>query len=383
MRDFLLNFGKGLAAFIDLMGFSMHIRNIVMSDKTTLGFEEIKAGQWSRIEPEFHSAMEFCRQWLNGEESFILKTSGSTGPPKEITVKREQMILSARATKTFLKLRKGCRMICCLNTDMIAGKMMLVRAMEWEALIYLLKPSATLVLPFTPAWADFTALVPLQLQASLENSASRELLNRIGTIIIGGAPISPELREKASMLPGNVYQTFGMTETVSHIAMADIKAKGPLIYKALPRVTLKVDPEKKLIVDAPMSGYKRIITQDVVDLIDHKQFIWKGRADFVINSGGVKLYPDELEAAIDPHWRKFFPGKQFFITSASDTKFGESVLLVSENVASKDPMIQPFLRTLSENIHPYWMPKRLLNVDKILLTPSGKIDKRATLKSYK
>jgi O-succinylbenzoic acid--CoA ligase len=103
----------------------------------------------------------------------------------------------------------------------------------------------------------------------------------------------------------------------------------------------------------------------------------------VINSGGVKLYPDELEAAINPYWRKYFPGKQFFITSASDTKLGQCVLLVSENVTSRDPMIQPFLRTLSENIHPYWMPKRLLNVDKILLTPSGKIDKRATLKSYK
>jgi O-succinylbenzoic acid--CoA ligase len=266
---------------------------------------------------------------------------------------------------------------------MIAGKMMLVRAMEWEALIYLLKPSATLVLPFKDVWVDFTALVPLQLQTSLENKASRALLNQIGTIIIGGAPTSPELREKASKLPGKIYQTFGMTETVSHIAMADLKAEGPLVYKALPRVNLKVDTDKKLIIEAPMSGYRRIKTQDVVDLIDNKTFIWKGRADFVINSGGVKLYPDELEAAIDPYWRKYFPGKPFFITSASDPKLGESVLLVCEKVSSKDPLIQPFLRTLHENIHPYWMPKSLLNVDTIFLTPSGKIDKLTTLKPYK
>ncbi|WP_158860408.1 AMP-binding protein [Lunatibacter salilacus] len=357
-------------------------RNIVMTDDSTHYFDDIKAGKWARIDPAFYGAMEFCQKWLNGEKSFTLKTSGSTGPPKDITVSREQMILSARATKSFLKLRKGCRMICCLNTDMIAGKMMLVRAMEWEALIYLLKPSATLVLPFNNVWVDFTALVPLQLQASLENKASRALLNQIGTIIIGGAPTSPELREKASKLPGKIYQTFGMTETVSHIAMADLKAEGPLIYKVLPRVNLKVDAAKKLIIEAPMSGYKRIKTQDVVDLIDNKTFIWKGRADFVINSGGVKLYPDELEAAVDPHWRKYFPGKRFFITSASDPKLGESVLLVCERVSSKDPFIQPFLHTLYENIHPYWMPKRLLNVDTILLTPSGKIDKRATLKPY-
>lgn len=358
-------------------------RNIVMTDDSTHFFDDIKAGKWTRIDPAFHGAMEFCQKWLNGEKSFTLKTSGSTGPPKDITVSREQMILSARATKSFLKLRKGCRMICCLNTDMIAGKMMLVRAMEWEALIYLLKPSATLVLPFKDVWVDFTALVPLQLQTSLENKASSALLNQIGTIIIGGAPTSPELREKASKLPGKIYQTFGMTETVSHIAMADLKAEGPLVYKALPRVNLKVDADKKLIIEAPMSGYIRIKTQDVVDLIDNKTFIWKGRADFVINSGGVKLYPDELESAIDPYWRKYFPGKRFFITSASDPKLGESVLLVCEKVSSTDPIIQPFLRTLHENIHPYWMPKRLLNVDTIFLTPSGKIDKLTTLKPYK
>ena len=357
-------------------------RNIVMTDDSLHSFEEIKAGQWARIDAEFHAAMEFCQKWLNGEKSFTLKTSGSTGPPKGITVSREQMILSARATKSFLKLRKGCRMICSLNTDMIAGKMMLVRAMEWEALIHLIKPSSVLLPPFPNAWADFTALVPLQLQTSLENKSAKGFLEKIGTIIIGGAPVSPELREKASKLPGKIYQTFGMTETVSHVAMADLKVDGPLVYKALPRVNLKVDEEKKLIIEAPMSGYKRIKTQDVVDLIDKKTFIWKGRADFVINSGGVKLYPDELEAAIDAYWRKCFPGKRFFITSASDPKLGESVLLVCEKVSSKDPLIQPFLRTLHENIHPYWMPKRLLNVDTIFLTPSGKIDKRATLKPY-
>jgi O-succinylbenzoic acid--CoA ligase len=360
----------------------MQARNIVMTDHSVHSFEEIKAGHWDRIGADFHGAMEFCQKWLNGAQSFTLKTSGSTGPPKDITVSREQMILSARATKSFLKLRKGCRMVCCLNTDMVAGKMMLVRAMEWEALIYLIKPSSVLLPPFPKAWADFTALVPLQLQASLEDKPAKDFLDKIGTIIIGGAPVSPELREKASKLPGEVYQTFGMTETVSHIAMADLKAEGPLVYKALPRVNLKIDAENKLIIEAPMSGFRRIITQDVVELIDHKHFIWKGRADFVINSGGVKLYPDELEAAIDPHWRTYFPGKRFFITSATDPKLGASVLLVCEKVSSQDPLIQPFLRTLQENIHRYWMPKRLLNVDTIHLTPSGKIDKRATLKSY-
>ena len=353
-----------------------------MTEHSVHSFGEIKTGHWPRIDAGFYSAMKFCQDWLNGVKSFTLKTSGSTGTPKDITVSREQMILSARATKSFLKLRKGCRMICCLNTDMIAGKMMLVRAMEWEALIYLMKPSAVLMPKFNGFWADFAALVPLQLQASLENETSKKLLNEIGTIIVGGAPISGELREKASQLRGEIFQTFGMTETVSHIALADLKAEGPLIYKALPGVKLKVDAEKKLIIEAPMSGFKRIITQDVVDLIDPKHFIWKGRADFVINSGGVKLYPEELEAAIDAHWRKYFPERRFFITSQTDSKLGECVLLVAEKVSSKDPLMQAFLRTLHENIHPYWMPKRLLNVDTILLTPSGKIDKRATLKSH-
>lgn len=362
--------------------FHMEDRGLVLTPGSRNAFEDIKAGKWTNVEPEFESALSFCWEWLNGKELFSLKTSGSTGIPKEIKAKREQMIASAKATRDHLKLKESPLLLCCLNTEMIAGKMMLVRAMEWGGHLILTHPSSVVTSPIDALDIDFAALVPMQLEASLSNEKSRELLSRIRHILIGGAPTSPTLREKAKSLKGKVYQTFGMTETLSHIAMADLKEEGSLVYHTLPGVEVSIDAGSKLVIKAPVTDNSKIVTQDIVELLDEHRFVWKGRADFVINSGGIKLFPEEIEGKIGPIWQKHFPHLRFFIWKADDPKLGEAVLLVVEELSETKPEIKSFLNELRQCLPAYHIPKKMLTVKKMIMTASSKINKPETLKPY-
>lgn len=355
---------------------------MIITHHTIHTFEDIKRGVTNQ-ESEWESALKFCHEWLNGQEYFTLKTSGSTGPPKEIRVHREQLRISAAATKKYLGLRVGCRMLCSMNTEMIAGKMMLVRAMEWQARLFLSTPSAVITSPLPEIELDFGALAPIQLQASLDDPAARKILQNIHTLLIGGAPTPPSLRERARELPSRVFQTFGMTETVSHIAMADLKAAGPLIYKALPGVKTSLSETGTLIIEAPMAIAKKVITLDRVKFVGKNEFEWLGRADFVINSGGVKMFAEVIEAEIEPYWQKFFPQNKFFIWKSDDEKMGEAVLIVMEKVDEHFTNWTDFWITIRQHLPKYHIPRRQLTIPiAFAMTPSGKIDKRKTMKPY-
>ncbi|AKP54136.1 AMP-dependent synthetase and ligase [Cyclobacterium amurskyense] len=353
-------------------------RPMITFGTSSFTFNQILKGDKSQLSPIYEEAFGFCFDWLNGKNDFTLQTSGSTGPPKNITVSRTQLIESAKATKLFFDLKEGCSMLCCLDTSKVAGKMMLVRAMEWGACLRVIPPESNPLKDLKNEVIDFVAFVPLQVEKMMSSASGKRALEQIHNIIIGGASISPQLREKVACLPGKVFQTYGMTETVSHIALANLKEKGDLKYKALPGVKLKVDEQNRLSIHAAMGGSIWLQTNDVVSLQSDTTFIWKGRSDHVVNSGGVKLYPEEIAQEMSELMSVYFPGKLFFLTGTADESLGQALILVVEGVGNNSNAVT-FLKKARSILPKYHSPKQILFIPKFKVTPSGKIDQLRTL----
>lgn len=353
----------------------------VIIEDQKFSFKDIQSGRWPEQKSYFESSLLFCREWLNGKKTFELQTSGSTGSPKNIQVHRAQMISSAKATGDFFKIQAYQNLLCCLNTAMIAGKMMLVRGLEWNSKLYLVEPVSNPLMGF-PSDQRFTfvPMVPLQLEACLENEKSKKLLHQIENLIIGGAPISPSLREKSSVLSNNLYQTYGMTETVSHIALANIKASGQLIYQTLPRVHIRQTSDQRLQIAAPMTQDSWITTNDIVELKSETSFIWKGRTDFTINSGGIKVQPEEVETRIGAAVHRFFPSFRFIIGSRPDAKLGQKIILILEGWEENPHQAENLLFNLKNILPNYQKPKEIYFMASFVETPSGKINRMETVK---
>jgi len=352
---------------------------IIIADHQ-LTFEQIREGKWPFLSSYFEDALMFCREWLIGKENFDLQTSGSTGLPKTISIHRKQMEISANATRDFFNIPDEVDLLGCLNVQMIGGKMMLVRAMEWNSNIYLVEPSTDPLTHFGPDRIfHFAAMVPLQLSACIDKSLSDTKLLNIQNLIIGGAPMNSSLKDKAGKLPINVYQTFGMTETVSHVALAKIKSGEELIYQALPGVNFSVTEDERLIISAPMAKEKSLTTNDVVKLYPNNSFTWLGRADFTINSGGIKVQPEELENLIELHIHKRFPYSRFLIFGEKNENFGQIICLLVEQSATNDKQAEILLKDLTIQISKYLVPKKVYFLDSFEETSSGKLNRPATI----
>lgn len=326
--------------------------------------------------PYAQAAIVFCKAWLAGQDQFIQHTSGSTGIPKPIQISRNQMIASAQATGAFFRIQSKTHLLCCLNPEYIAGRMMLVRALVWNCPIELVEPSAN---PFKIRITapDFIALVPLQVEAMFEDSHSLALLKKTDYVIIGGAPVSESL--KKSLLDHGIpaWQTYGMTETVSHIALAKIQA-GPLEYQILPEVQIGQDERGALWVLSPMSGPEKIQTNDLVEMKSESIFIWIGRVDFVINSGGIKLFPELLEQRTEPIFRRLHPGLRFFFFGEKDQKLGERLVLIVES--KTNPQLESeLLRELATVLTKFELPKAIYFNPNFTYTPNGKINRQLSL----
>lgn len=353
----------------------------IIIDDWKISFGEIQSGKWPVLKPYFEESLLFCQEWLNGKETFQLKTSGSTGTPKILQVQRSQMMSSAKATGDFFQVKPRQNLLCCLHTSMIAGKMMLVRSMEWNSSLYLREPSSNPLLDFPLNQTfDFVALVPLQLEFCLQTTESKKLLDQIKNLIIGGAPIAPSLREKTFLLAGNVYQTYGMTETVSHIALADLKVSGQLVYHTLPGVKIRQTSDSRLEIAAPMTNHSWLLTNDVVQMVSNSRFIWKGRADFTINSGGIKIHPEEIEGQTIELINKLFPGRRFAIGGKPDSQLGQKVVLIIEGIGINPSQAENLLPLLKEILPQYTDPKEIHFLDSFAETVSGKVNRGETLK---
>jgi O-succinylbenzoic acid--CoA ligase len=355
----------------------------IILEKNTYSFDQILKGDWEQEELYINQSLEFCQNWLKGQNSFTLQTSGSTGIPKIIKVNRSQMEISAAATGKFFGIESNPILLCCLNTAMIAGKMMLVRAMEWDADLYIVKPKEN---PLEELWGetafDFVAMVPMQFLACFSQEASLQKLKRIKTLIIGGAPPSVSLLENITSEKISAYQTYGMTETVSHVALAKITGT-QLVYESLPGINIGTDTEKRLWIEAPMAKEKRLQTNDLVDILDEKHFTWIGRYDFTINSGAFKIQPEILEATISPVIEAYFGKVPYFLFGREDNKLGQKLVLVIESIQLDNEGAEKMLDSISTLVHKYQIPKEVISVKEFVKTPSGKINKSETINLIK
>jgi O-succinylbenzoic acid--CoA ligase len=306
--------------------------------------------------------LSFMQSWLNDEDFVEVQTSGSTGQPKTWKASKRAMIASATLTANYFNRKEGTTAFLCLPGSFIAGKMMLVRSMVFGWNLTVVRPSSTplsaLKHPF-----DFAAFTPMQLTSL--NESELQLLSRFGSVIIGGAAVSESLCVRLSRYCDNVYETYGMAETLSHIALRKLTVP-ETHFQALEGVRLITDSEGRLQIFAPHLHSEIITTNDIVELIDERSFWYKGRYDRMINSGGIKLFAEAIERKLESVLT--FP---YSIGSAPDDTFGEKVVLYIEADSSMDLKIID--ERLKQQLDRYEVPKVIKVVEKLERTESGKI----------
>jgi O-succinylbenzoic acid--CoA ligase len=324
------------------------------------------------------AAFSFVRKWWGEDEFFEQQTSGSTGLPKTILIARKSMVASAKLTQKALDLKAGETAFLCLDPNYIAGKMMIVLAFVTGMKLLAVEPSLN---PFEKRVGqqhiDFTALVPAQLTEILK-SDSQNMLNEIRNIIIGGASLNEQTIEMLSEFRTHIFATFGMTETISHIALQPIN--GPFeseYFKVLPGIKIHTDERGCLQIKTPFLS-EEIVTNDIVEIKNPTEFKWLGRADNVINSGGVKIIPEKLEAQIQNVFNTMQIPNRYIVSSVPDPQFGNKlVLLVEGNM----PIAVDHVRSALQEVLPHnHVPKQILVGAIFVMTENGKIDRLETRK---
>ncbi|MEI6310646.1 MAG: AMP-binding protein [Bacteroidota bacterium] len=321
--------------------------------------------------PEWEQTIwAFIYAFINPEtDSFINKTSGSTGIPKEIKILKKQAIASAQKTIDFFQLKKNDRLHLCMHAKYIGAKMMVVRALIGEMQLSYSEPTSEALLKIGFP-VDFCAAVPLQVQKLVEKN--KEGNPFIKTLLIGGASISSSLRNVIIQQATHYYHSFGMTETISHIALQHINTN-ERFYTLLDGIAIGVDDSNCLWIDAPVIGVNHLQSNDIVELISASQFIWQGRKDYMINSGGVKIIPELIEAKIQPLIP--FP---FFLSSIPDELLGEKLILLIESKAADVVDKKYLVESMQEILAKYEVPKEIYVLAHFLYTETNKIKRKET-----
>lgn len=316
-----------------------------------------------------HDLYTFLKDWFSNSPTLSVQTSGSTGPPKPIQVEKERMMQSARLTCQYLGLKEGDSALLCMNLKYIGAKMVVVRSLIAGLNLRIVTPDGN-PLKNTDQSFTFAAMVPLQVFNCLQNRETKERLKSIEHLIIGGGAIDPQIAKEISTFPNHVYSTYGMTETLSHIALRKLNGNDASDrYYPFDSVSLSLSEENALIIDAPLVNSQHLQTNDIAEIFEDGSFRIIGRKDNIINSGGIKIQIEEVEAKL-----KSVFDFNFAISSISDPKFGEVVVLVTEEKH------QINLTQLSEILPSYFIPKQVIQIDEIPLTENGKVS-RAKLKA--
>lgn len=316
---------------------------------------------------------EFLSEWNNGSDRVLVHTSGSTGKPKPMMVEKKRMLNSARITCDFLGLKPGDSALLCMSLDYIAGKMVVVRSIERHLHLISVSPSGH-PLKDVNEEITFAAMVPMQVYNTLQVPEKRARLCRIRHLIIGGGAIDEALEQKLKALPGDIaiWSTYGMTETLSHIALRRINgAEASEWYQPFDSVRISQTDEGCLVIDAPQVCAEPLVTNDIVEIesyiynkVEKLRFRIKGRKDNVICSGGIKIQIEEVEALLKPYLEK-----PFMIAKKKDGKFGEIAVLLTED--EEIEKVEATVRRLLSD-HKYWIPREFLHVDQLPLTETGK-----------
>ena len=310
---------------------------------------------------------EFLAEWHNESPYVRVQTSGSTGAPKPMLVEKRRMLASARITCDFLGLQPGDTALLCMSLDYIAGKMMVVRSIERGLQLITVAPSGH---PLSTLHSSlftfhFAAMVPMQVYNTLQVPEEKERLMQIRHLIIGGGAIDDSLAAELKSFPNAVWSTYGMTETLSHIALR--RLNGPEAsewYTPFPSVKVSLNEEGCLVIDALEVCAERLVTNDIAEVEQgdgSTAFRILGRKDNVICSGGIKIQAEEVERELHPYLRV-----PYLITKRQDEKFGEVVVLLTEGAVEE-------AQKVCERILPkYHQPRVYLHVDRIPLTETGK-----------
>ena len=339
---------------------------------------------------------DFFSEWNNDSDRVLVHTSGSTGKPKPMMVEKKRMLNSARITCDFLGLKPGDSALLCMSLDYIAGKMVVVRSIERHLHLISVSPSGHPLKDIdlkdvngkdVNGEITFAAMVPMQVYNTLQVPEERERLTHIRHLIIGGGAIDASLEKELQALPGNIaiWSTYGMTETLSHIALRRINgAEASEWYQPFDSVKISQTEEGCLVIDAPQVCAETLVTNDIVEIesyiynkVEKLRFRIKGRKDNVICSGGIKIQIEEVEALLKPHLEK-----PFMIAKKKDEKFGEIAVLLTEDedIKKVEATIRRLLSGKSDDSnkssesksHKYWIPREFRYVEHLPLTETGK-----------
>jgi o-succinylbenzoate---CoA ligase len=320
------------------------------------------------------SLYSFIKEWISYSNVIRVQTSGTTGEPKAITFTKLQAVASAQMTCKYFGLNKNTNALMSLSSEFIGGKMMVVRAFISGMNLIIIEPNSS-PLDGVKERIDFASMVPFQVHNCLADEKTKQKFLSIPDVIVGGAPISPLLESMLANCTNNVYATFAMTETLSHIALKRLSgADRKDYYELLPGISILVDERGCLVINAPSLNENSIVTNDVVEIINPAQFLWLGRYDNVINSGGIKIYPEIVEYKL----AALILNHRFFISSIPDEKLGQKVVMVIEGVSDFD--VATIKNQAGKTLSKYEMPKEYFIIDRFLETVSGKVKKGDTLK---
>lgn len=326
--------------------------------------------------------VSFLEDWFSDSEMVSVQTSGSTGKPKIFEVEKQRMLNSAKMTCDFLKLKKGNSALLCLPVEYISGKMMLVRSIERGLKLSIVNPTSA-PMEFFDEEIDFCAMSPLQVENSLDK------IHLIKNLIIGGAQVSSTLKEKLTQKCKNsnaqtkIYETYGMSETLSHIALKHIYPIAEDYFTVLKDVEIALDERGCLVISAPKLNPQLLKTNDLVELkdldfpeSDKRQFKFLGRFDNVINSAGLKIFPEQLE-----HFMKQKLSNEIVFLGLQDETYGQKLVAIIESNESDElkSQLSPILSELAETFTKNHLPKQIIYLEKIPRLPNGKINRKELL----
>lgn len=343
--------------------------SFIMEGKT-FSMETYRKGLSSFPDNPYQELLQFLDEWFDESPTLRVFTSGSTGTPKELFVRKEQMMNSARITCEALHLQKGDKVLLCMPLRYIAGKMVVVRALVAGLELIVREPSGH-PLADVHEHLRFAAMIPLQVFNSLSVPQEAERLEDTEILIIGGGAIDKQLETALQKMKNAVYSTYGMTETLSHIALR--RLNGPQAserYKPFPSVSLSQSADHTLIIHAPQVCDETLVTNDVVELFPDGTFQIVGRKDNIINSGGIKIQTECVEKTL-----RSIISVNFALTAVPHPKFGEALVLLVEKDKDKTIGLDELAEEIKSVLPKYQQPKQILWIDALPLTQTGKISR--------
>jgi O-succinylbenzoic acid--CoA ligase len=333
--------------------------------------------------PPFKNILQLSKEWLTGATEFSTQTSGSTGTPQQISLSREQIIASASKSLLFFELKPGDAVICPLSIDVIGGKMMLYRSIIGDLQLQVIHPDRALKEMPSEAVFEFMPITALQLFEVLKHHPEKiNTLNKLRHLLIGGGTVSSELMHLIqAKLSCKVWQSYGMTETVSHIALRALHPIEETSYTILNNIDIDTDERGCLKIKGDVTNQQWVQTNDIVDILDSNHFVFSGRADFVINSGGIKIQVEPLEELIEQILKHLDIHTHFFIRGIHNPEYGEKVVLMLEGITLTDKNKNHLLQELKKELPKHHAPKDVFTLPSFVYTPSGKINRKETVKS--